>query len=355
MAWIPWDRQLDLAGLTKLYRKGMRARNAVPIAHRIRQAVRVEDLAPDVDRVEALVMAAELYRHADYLGEALRCCQLSLARMSAGDGRIYPRLLYARLLIENDRADEGWTILAELRPLLGKSFEAATLVPETLQEIGAPDTAVTWLTEAIDGLGLPDDGTADPLDVQLRNAMLAERRRIRTGLELEPDSLDDLADEVAAAEQRAAAQPPERDQAATTDHADPAHPGKSRRIAVLYWPEPEFAAFAAKWPSLAEGYGGTWDGHRAEVAATLATYRATQNAKVVVVPAAFEEFRAYASERGLDPTGPGARSGYALELARQGKGVEWPPERKAPCWCGSEIAYKQCCGSAARRASLNWE
>ncbi|GAB3405745.1 SEC-C domain-containing protein [Flindersiella endophytica] len=352
MAWIPWDRQLELAGLTKLYRKGMRARNAVPIAHRIRQAVRVEDLAADVDRVEALVMAAELYRHAEYLGEALRCCQLSLARMPAGDGRIYPRLLYAKLLIETDRADEGWTILAELRPLLGKSFEAATLVPETLQEVGAPDTAVTWLTEAIDGLGLPGDGTADPLDVQLRNAMLAERRRIRAGLKLDPDSLDELAGEVAAAEQQAAAQPDERTPAAADDHA---HPSKSHRIAVLYWPEPAFGAFAAKWPSLAEGYGGTWDGHRAEVAATLATYRATQSAKVVVVPATFEEFRAYASERGLDPTGPGARSGYALELARQGRGVEWPPERKAPCWCGSEIAYKRCCGSTAGRVSVNWE
>jgi hypothetical protein len=354
VAWIPWDRQLELAGLTKLYRKGMRARNAVPIAHRIRHAVRVEDLAPDVDRVEALVMAAELYRHAEYLGEALRCCQLSLARMPASDGRIFPRLLYAKLLIENDRPDEGWTILAELRPLLGKSFEAATLVPETLQEVGAPDTAVAWLTEAIEGLGLPDDGTADPLDVQLRDAMLAERRRIRAGLSLKPDELDEFTQTVldAADQQAATAAKAERDRAAAADHPH-AHP--ARRIAVLYWPEPEFPAFAGKWPSLAEGYGGTWDGHRAEIAATLATYRATQNAKVVVVPAVFDDFRTYASEHGLDPTGPGARSSYALELARAGKGVEWPPERKAPCWCGSEIAYKKCCGSAARRASLNWE
>lgn len=350
---MPWDRQLELAGLTKLYRKGMRSRNPVPIAHRIRQAVRVEDLGPDVDRVEALVMAAELYRHADYLGEALRCCQLALARMPAGDGRIYPRLLYARLLIANDRDDEGWTILAELRPMLGKSFEAATLVPEALQEIGAPDTAVTWLTEAIEGLGLPDDDTADPLDVQLRNAMLTERRRIRAGLSLEPDELDELAaTALAADEQQAAAAKARGDQSAAADHP-PASP--ARRIAVLYWPEAEFPAFAAKWPSLAEGYGGTWDGHRAEIAATLATYRATQDAKVVVVPGEFEEFRAYASERGLDPTGPGARSGYALELARAGKGVEWPPERKAPCWCGSGVAYRKCCGSAARRRSANWE
>jgi hypothetical protein len=353
VAWIPWDRQLELAGLTKLYRKGMRSRNAVPIAHRIRQAVRVEDLAADVDRVEALVMAAELYRHADYLGEALRCCQLALARMPVGDGRIFPRLLYARLLIANDWSDEGWTILAELRPMLGKSFEAATLVPEALQEIGAPDTAVTWLTEAIEGLGLPDDGTADPLDIQLRNAMLAERRRIRAGLSLEPDELDEFTQTVidAAEQEAAAAAKAARDQTP----ADHSHAHQTHRIAVLYWPEPEFPAFAAKWPSLAEGYGGTWDGHRAEIAATLATYRATQDAKVVVVPAEFEEFRTYASERGLDPTGPGARSGYALELARAGKGVEWPPERKAPCWCGSGVAYRKCCGSAARRRSANWE
>jgi uncharacterized protein YchJ len=23
--------------------------------------------------------------------------------------------------------------------------------------------------------------------------------------------------------------------------------------------------------------------------------------------------------------------------------VEWPPERNAPCWCGSGQKYKRCC------------
>ncbi|MFI5735262.1 SEC-C domain-containing protein [Kribbella sp. NPDC051587] len=37
-------------------------------------------------------------------------------------------------------------------------------------------------------------------------------------------------------------------------------------------------------------------------------------------------------------------------------GVAWPPGRNQPCWCGSEMKYKRCCGAAALRseADLGW-
>jgi hypothetical protein len=28
-----------------------------------------------------------------------------------------------------------------------------------------------------------------------------------------------------------------------------------------------------------------------------------------------------------------------------GTGVEWPPGRNQPCWCGSGTKYKKCCGA----------
>ncbi|TDC03308.1 SEC-C metal-binding domain-containing protein, partial [Actinomadura bangladeshensis] len=29
--------------------------------------------------------------------------------------------------------------------------------------------------------------------------------------------------------------------------------------------------------------------------------------------------------------------------------LAWPPERNAPCWCGSGRKYKKCCGSPTDR------
>lgn len=326
----------------------MRATNAVPAAQRVAQAARRPDgLASDVDRSDAFVQAAELYRRADHLGEALRCVEESLAGID-DTTRIYPRALRARLLIENGRTAEGWAALDELRPLMRESFEASTVVPETLEAIGAPDTAVRWLTDAIAEL----NGHTDPLDAKLLEGMVDHRHRLRTTFGIRPDGADDFEDTgelqpislTDAYEVRVDSVSEPADLSASS-------PTGPHHIAVLYWPRPEFDAFAAKWPSLAEGYGGTWEGHRAEVAATLATYRSTRSARVVVVSARFDDFLAYAADNGLDPTGPGARSGYALTLGRAGEGVAWPPDRNAQCWCGSGMRYKKCCRDASRQSN----
>lgn len=350
---------LQPADLTKLYRKGMRSTKAVSVAERIAQAARRADgLAADVDRSEAFVMAAELYHRSDYRGEALRCAEEAI--VEAGELRVYPRAWHARLLVENGRQDEGWTALDELRPLMSTSFEASTLVPETLEAIGAPDTAVRWLTEAIGELRGRQDKTAgpapDPLDQRLLEGMIECRHQLRTSFAIPVDESEDFEDtgELEPVSLSAAydIQDGTRSTEATVGAASSDQPATGpHHIAVLYWPELEFEAFAAKWPSLAEGYGGTWEGHRAEVAATLATYRSTRSARVVVVPARFDDFLAYASDHGLDPTGPGARSGYALELGRAGHGTAWPPERNASCWCGSGLPYKKCCRPASRQSN----
>jgi hypothetical protein len=52
----------------------------------------------------------------------------------------------------------------------------------------------------------------------------------------------------------------------------------------------------------------------------------------------------HADERGLDPATDTARASYAVDLARRGLGIDYPPERNAPCWCGSGRKYKKCCG-----------
>ncbi|MHA6802773.1 SEC-C metal-binding domain-containing protein [Salinifilum ghardaiensis] len=63
-----------------------------------------------------------------------------------------------------------------------------------------------------------------------------------------------------------------------------------------------------------------------------------------MVPLSTEEFGAF---------GSGAGTGdvllllerYMLVWDEAGRGLAWPPERNAACWCGSQRKYKKCCGA----------
>ncbi len=38
------------------------------------------------------------------------------------------------------------------------------------------------------------------------------------------------------------------------------------------------------------------------------------------------------------------RHGHLEEQIRRGDVLAWPAGRNAPCWCGSAVKYKKCCG-----------
>src|SRR5262249_8493491 len=52
----------------------------------------------------------------------------------------------------------------------------------------------------------------------------------------------------------------------------------------------------------------------------------------------------YARREGRDPASRQTRLDYNESLQHAGRDVPWPPERNAPCWCGSTRKYKKCCG-----------
>jgi len=57
---------------------------------------------------------------------------------------------------------------------------------------------------------------------------------------------------------------------------------------------------------------------------------------------------AYAEKQDMDPASRTTRLTYAASLADTGRdSISWPPQRSAPCWCGTNRKYKQCCGSPA--------
>ncbi|WP_405086786.1 IS1096 element passenger TnpR family protein [Microbispora sp. NBC_01389] len=65
--------------------------------------------------------------------------------------------------------------------------------------------------------------------------------------------------------------------------------------------------------------------------------------KAFVVPLTVEGIRSFAEETGKDPA---SRSTWLAFVNATGMrdDVAWPPERNAPCWCGSARKYKKCCG-----------
>ncbi|MFE3454752.1 SEC-C metal-binding domain-containing protein [Nonomuraea sp. NPDC059194] len=65
--------------------------------------------------------------------------------------------------------------------------------------------------------------------------------------------------------------------------------------------------------------------------------------KISVVAIDLAEVDAFAERTGRDPRRRSTRLAYLSTLPAH-DAISWPPERNAPCWCGSERKYKKCCG-----------
>src|SRR5262249_53897300 len=63
-----------------------------------------------------------------------------------------------------------------------------------------------------------------------------------------------------------------------------------------------------------------------------------------VVPLDVDGLLAYAQREAKEPASRQPRLDYNDTLRHAGWDVPWPPERNAPCWCGSTRKYKKCCG-----------
>jgi hypothetical protein len=70
----------------------------------------------------------------------------------------------------------------------------------------------------------------------------------------------------------------------------------------------------------------------------------TRGVPILVTPIDVAGLLSFAEREGLDPARRDTRLAYTRSLARSGRGMSWPPERNAPCWCGSGRKYKKCCG-----------
>jgi tetratricopeptide (TPR) repeat protein len=331
---------LDDGDVQALYADGVRATNPLFFVKQLVAAARTPGaLDPGTEPSYVLAVAADLCEELGDHEQALALIKEAIETDLPDPAPLYRYARRAELLILSGRHDEGMRELEALRPRLGSEVTSSAII-DALEATGQLELAVDWLTDAIRRM-LPQyvDLAVDGEEAYVFDRLIGQRRRIRHELGLEPDALDLTSDVDPAMPFDSALAPSLFRQDDDYGEDDPVE--QAVLTGLVFWPEDQYAALVARWPDLAEGYGGDWSGHRAAYKLQAEGHPSTY---LQVVRGEFEEFLAHAAERDLDPATGAARASYAAELARRGLGIDYPPERNAPCWCGSGSKYKKCCG-----------
>jgi hypothetical protein len=270
------------------------------------------------DRGELLVEAAEHWRLAGNDERAITLLDEAIA-MGGADGG-HARVVLVDVLFGQDRvtaAEEQLDMLRRGRPAPGPCHMAA----ELMEERGDLQEALRWFNIAVSRLS--DQQMAERGFLSFADNIIGGRRRIRGALGLPPDSLDESMQA--------------HDRQAEDFIRELTPPKSPAETQVLFWPRAEIPRARETWPGLIER-----DDVDAVVADREAANRklaATGVKKIVMVP----QIVARLLER-ADPMGDETRRAYAAELVAEGRTISWPPERNSPCWCGSAVKYKRCCG-----------
>lgn len=122
--------------------------------------------------------------------------------------------------------------------------------------------------------------------------------------------------------------------------------GSAKHIRVLTWPMAEFARAKELWPRLLDA-ATSHEEYRGRLESQLREHTERGRARITLVPARVDALQEYAQRTGGCFEDAATRHGYLIEQHQQGNVVAWPPRRNEPCWCGTAVKYKKCCGRVA--------
>ncbi|HWE91292.1 MAG TPA: SEC-C metal-binding domain-containing protein [Pseudonocardiaceae bacterium] len=280
---------------------------------------------PD-ERGEILVEAAGQWQLAGDHDRAIELLTEAIALRGEDGGNA--RVTMAESLFDLDRDDDARAQFDALRRDRPPSPMPYHLAAELLEERGDYQDSLTWFNMAVSRLSDEDLATPDDsMPFSYGNQILVGRRRVRQELDIPPDELDesvvsppDFADDL-------------------DDEPRPAPPGELR---VLFWPRAEVPRAHHAWPQLVEHIDA--DAIMREREADNREVSAAGVARITLVPLTVAELTEFATRTGGDPTDSDTRMACMNEIAAIGATISWPPGRNAPCWCGSAVKYKKCCG-----------
>ncbi|TQS42499.1 SEC-C domain-containing protein [Cryptosporangium phraense] len=310
---------LTSADLEDIRQTALGAADPLGLAADLAHAVENGRLADPDDAGEALVLAAEIAESRNKLDAGLRYVEQALDAYGKKDDSevASARALRARLLFRAGRDDEAMAEIEPLRPLLTQYADAAAYVSVALAVGGRTRLAEEWLTEAVEQTLAEREGPTPTSaeDAGLLFFLLQQRHRVRHTIGLNHDPHDVLAErletKLANANARAAAESADAD--------------------LLFFPQAEFEKVVAQWPGLTEVYGADWDEHRARLERELVRLAGTGRTDLSL---------RRGEAAGLSSDDAKTRAEYAGKVTDH---IHWPPERNAPCWCGSGLKYKKCC------------
>ncbi|WP_329155670.1 SEC-C domain-containing protein (plasmid) [Streptomyces sp. NBC_01456] len=238
-----------------------------------------------------------------------------------------------------DQENARSVFLALADELAGKEPDLDLLnrVCDSLTDLDDPAIGLEWCDRL---LAASDDPLGDGLD-----AVVIHRQSVRAQLDLEPDELDQLSDELE--EQETALLQSwtnlVRDEADRVAVSRTTPDGAFDGL-VLVWPDEDVPMVQERWPQLLPR------------SVDLAEYRRNREhrarqfsddgaRRVFLVPGELSEYERYAAHEGAAPVLPQTLTAYTQALHAQHPEGEtaWPPPRNGPCWCGSGVKYKKCC------------
>ncbi|MBT8227658.1 MAG: SEC-C domain-containing protein [Dactylosporangium sp.] len=300
-----------------------------------------------------LALAAKSYEQAGDLERAEASANAAIVADSAWQApdRCVALAFRAGLLLRTGRETDGLAELEALRPLMISDPMVVSAVTEALVTSGRLVLAEQWVSTALRML-LPQPTRKRPTEELWHpdNALetiaiftLAQHRRtLRFDLDQPRDAYDELADLLhdeihKGLGEEAADECPFCEVDDDWDDAD------QDGTAILFWPEVEFGRLAARWPRLAEAYGGTWDGHRAQLQRALTRLSGIGLTRLALISGAFDELERHTAELGDADPDVETCEDYVTQIEDTQREIPWPPERNAPCWCGARRKYKRCC------------
>jgi tetratricopeptide (TPR) repeat protein len=285
-------------------------------------------------RGEILVEAAAAWRRA---GRADRAHELLTALAAqGGDDGCHARFELAEDYFEDGAEAEAHAELTRLSREAVLHDGHCTMVAELLAERGDLEGALQWYDRAVarlapeevEALGGPD-GWA-----QLSSVMARGRREVRRQLGLPADALDEITPDG----------PPQHLKVDLNSLRVDLDAGRlPAQVRMLVFQRDERAEARRRWPQ--------------EYKASDAEYYPSAERRwreladrgvpaISVVPATVAGLCEYAERVGGAPTDSTVKSRYTETIAEQ-VGLAWPPSRNGPCWCGSGVKYKKCCGRVA--------
>jgi len=300
-------------------------------------ALALPEAAEQFDVPQLLEELAECYAQLGRFADAIAAMERAIANGWRGtpDGRVH----IAGLHLRAGQAEAARTLYAQVRVDTPDDVWLYNAVGMDYADAGDHRQALQWLTDGLD-LALRTDDPEELVD-QLADL----RRECLDALGLPPDVLQARAVQFLATHlpMQGDDEPGPGDEPDEPDRFPP--PPAAVRTVVDWFPRDQFDRAVQLWPHLTESWDATtYAGYCQMLQAGLLRF-ARSGIHPLVAPIQIDAYRRYCSQAGLDPAGPDSRSRYAAELGRQGQGLAWPPERNAPCWCGSGRKYKKCCGT----------